>query len=185
MRCLKFQHRKNPVDIQTNPKGVKHFFIPHPCHVIQSKHPARYHEAGYDALITGRCFLSLCQRLGRLAGSGGSGRVLPNSPLLQPYLNKARLDEINLLNEKCESFQLHLMRIQDIPYMDLGGADLKPSRDHVFHLKFPKEWKTHDLKQLFQERFGDVQVAWIDDTQACVALRDKEQAGQVNEDLRC
>jgi len=122
----------------------------------------RYHEAGYDALITGRCFLSLCQRLGRLAGSGGSGRVLPNSPLLQPYLNK-----------------LHLMRIQDIPYMDLGGADLKPSRDHVFHLRFPKEWKTHDLKQLFQERFGDVQVAWIDDTQACVALRDKEQAGQV------
>ena len=57
------------------------------------------------------------------------------------------------------------MRIQDIPYMDLGGADLKPSRDHVFHLRFPKEWKTYDLKQLFQERFGDVQVAWIDDTQ--------------------
>merc|ERR1712130_457344 len=81
----------------------------------------RYHEAGYDALITGRCFLSLCQRLGRLAGSGGSGRILPNSPLLQPYLNK-----------------LHLMRIQDIPYMDLGGEDLKPSRDHVFHLRFPK-----------------------------------------------
>ena len=71
------------------------------------------------------------------------------------------------------------MRIQDIPYMDLGGADLKPSRDHVFHLRFPKEWKTYDLKQLFQERFGDVQVAWIDDTQAFVALREKEQAGQV------
>jgi len=122
----------------------------------------RYHEAGYDAMITGRCFLSLCQRLGRLAGSGGSGRILPNSPLLQPYLNK-----------------VHLMRVQDIPYMDLGGADLKPSRDHVFHLRFPKEWKTHDLKQLFQERYGDVQVAWIDDTQAFVALRDKEQAGQV------
>ena len=76
-------------------------------------------------------------------------------------------------------FKVHLMRIQDIPYMDLGGTDLKPSREHVFHLRFPKEWKTHDLKQLFQERFGDVQVAWIDDTQAFVALRDKEQAGQV------
>ena len=76
-------------------------------------------------------------------------------------------------------FKVHLMRIQDIPYMDLGGTDLKPSREHVFHLRFPKEWKTHDLKQLFQERFGDVQVAWIDDTQAFVALRDKEQACQV------
>ena len=76
-------------------------------------------------------------------------------------------------------FQVHLMRIQDIPYMNLGGADLEPSRDHVFQLRFPKEWKTYDLKQLFQERFGDVQVAWIDDTQAFVALREKEQAGQV------
>ena len=52
------------------------------------KNLIRYHEAGYDALITGRCFLSLCQRLGRLAGSGGGGRILPSSPLLQPYLNK-------------------------------------------------------------------------------------------------
>ena len=60
----------------------------HPCSFIENVF--RYHEAGYDALITGRCFLSLCQRLGRLAGSGGSGRILPNSPLLQPYLNKAR-----------------------------------------------------------------------------------------------
>ena len=55
---------------------------------MYSKKLTRYHEAGYDALITGRCFLSLCQRLGRLAGSGGGGRILPNSPLLQPYLNK-------------------------------------------------------------------------------------------------
>lgn len=72
------------------------------------------------------------------------------------------------------------MRIQDIPYMDLAGEDLKPSRDHVFHLRFPKEWKTQDLKQLFQEQFGDVYVAWIDDTQAFVALREKELAVQVN-----
>jgi len=127
-----------------------------------SNQSERYHEAGYDALITGRCFLSLCQRLGRLAGSGGGARILPGSPILQPYLNK-----------------VHLMRIQDIPYMDLAGEDLKPSRDHVFHLRFPKEWKTQDLKQLFQEQFGDVYVAWIDDTQAFVALREKELAVQV------
>ena len=152
---------------------------------MYSKKLTRYHEAGYDALITGRCFLSLCQRLGRLAGSGGSGRILPNSPLLQPYLNKVSLTFLHwvilalLWMILISLFQVHLMRIQDIPYMNLGGADLEPSRDHVFHLRFPKEWKTYDLKQLFQERFGDVQVAWIDDTQAFVALREKEQAGQV------
>merc|ERR1719430_240884 len=130
------------------------------------EHSDRYHEAGYDALVTGKCFLSLCQRLGRLAGSGGGGRVLPGSPLLQPYLNK-----------------VYIMKIQDISYIDLENEDLKPSRDHVFHLRFPKEWKTQDLKQLFEERFGDVYVAWIDDTHAFVALRDKEQAGQVMSSL--
>ena len=76
-------------------------------------------------------------------------------------------------------FQVYIMKIQDIPYIDLENEDLRPSRDHVFHLSFPKEWKTQDLKQLFEERFGDVYVAWIDDTHAFVALRDKEQAGQV------
>ena len=76
-------------------------------------------------------------------------------------------------------FQVYIMKIQDISYIDLENEDLKPNRDHVFHLSFPKEWKTQDLKQLFEERFGDVYVAWIDDTHAFVALRDKEQAGQV------
>jgi len=123
---------------------------------------ARYHEAGYDAYVTGKCFLSLLQRLGRHAGGGGAARVLPNSPLLQPFLNK-----------------LFLMRIPDTPYLDLAGPDPAPSREHVFHLTFPKEWKTSDLINLFQERFGSVQVSWIDDTSAYVALREKEQAGQV------
>ena len=87
MRCPKFLRRKDPVDILTNPKGVETL-----VKIDSIENSARYHEAGYDALITGRCFLSLCQRLGRLAGSGGGGRILPNSPLLHPYLNKAGSD---------------------------------------------------------------------------------------------
>lgn len=123
---------------------------------------ARYHEAGYDAYVTGKCFLSLLQSLGRHAGGGGAARVLPSSPLLQPFLNK-----------------LFLMRIPDTPYLDLAGPDPPIAREHVFHLTFPKEWKTADLINLFQERFGGVQVTWIDDTSAYVALREREQAGQV------
>ena len=88
MRCPKFLRRKDHVDILNDPKGFETFL--HTLAIIDSiENSARYHEAGYDALITGRCFLSLCQRLGRLAGSGGGGRILPNSPLLHPYLNKA------------------------------------------------------------------------------------------------
>ena len=56
------------------------------------------------------------------------GRVLPDSPLVSPFLNK-----------------LYLMRIADIPYMNLAGEDLKPDRDHVFHISFPAEWKTADI----------------------------------------
>ena len=95
MRCLKFPRRKDPLDILTNRKGASKLLYTDTLlsfivlFVVLLKMYLRYHEAGYDALITGRCFLSLCQRLGRLAGSGGSGRILPNSPLLQPYLNKA------------------------------------------------------------------------------------------------
>ena len=84
MRCPKFLRKKDHVDILTNPKGVETL-----VKIDSIENSVRYHEAGYDALITGRCFLSLCQRLGRLAGSGGGGRILPNSPLLHPYLNKA------------------------------------------------------------------------------------------------
>ena len=34
--------------------------------------------------------------------------------------------------------------------MDLAGDDLVPDRDHVFHLRFPKDWKTSDIVHLFQ-----------------------------------
>ena len=37
------------------------------------------------------------------------------------------------------------MKIADIPYMNLTGEDLKPERSHVFHVQFPKEWKTSDI----------------------------------------
>ena len=57
-----------------------------------------------------------------------AGRVLPGSHLVQPFLNK-----------------LYLMKIADIPYMNLAGEDLKPERSHVFHITFPKEWKTADI----------------------------------------
>ena len=37
----------------------------------------------------------------------------------------------------------------DLPYLNLTGEDLTPSRDHVFYLTFPALWKTSDIIQLF------------------------------------
>ncbi|NWX27914.1 PARN ribonuclease, partial [Notiomystis cincta] len=142
------------------------------------------HEAGYDAYITGLCFISMANFLGTcevfsrpspwcfcscllhtefILHSSGSflsppkNHVSARSKLIEPFFNK-----------------LFLMRVMDIPYLNLEGPDLQPKRDHVLHVTFPKEWKTSDLYQLFSA-FGNIQVSWIDDTSAFVSLSQAEQ----------
>ncbi|NXV31380.1 PARN ribonuclease, partial [Rissa tridactyla] len=114
------------------------------------------HEAGYDAYITGLCFISMANFLGSFL-SPPKNHVSARSELIEPFFNK-----------------LFLMRVMDIPYLNLEGPDLQPKRDHVLHVTFPKEWKTSDLYQLFSA-FGNIQVSWIDDTSAFVSLSQPEQ----------
>ncbi|KAM5228377.1 poly(A)-specific ribonuclease PARN [Ctenodactylus gundi] len=114
------------------------------------------HEAGYDAYITGLCFISMANYLGSFL-SPPKIYVSARSKLIEPFFNK-----------------LFLMRVMDIPYLNLEGPDLQPKRDHVLHVTFPKEWKTSDLYQLFSA-FGNIQVSWIDDTSAFVSLSQPEQ----------
>ncbi|XP_070424572.1 poly(A)-specific ribonuclease PARN isoform X3 [Equus przewalskii] len=114
------------------------------------------HEAGYDAYITGLCFISMANYLGTFL-SPPKTHVSARSKLVEPFFNK-----------------LFLMRVMDIPYLNLEGPDLQPKRDHVLHVTFPKEWKTSDLYQLFSA-FGNIQISWIDDTSAFVSLSQPEQ----------
>ncbi|XP_008314795.1 poly(A)-specific ribonuclease PARN isoform X1 [Cynoglossus semilaevis] len=114
------------------------------------------HEAGYDAYITGLCFVSMANYLGSFLTPPKS-YISPRSKLIEPFFNK-----------------LFLMRIIDIPYLNVTGPDLQPKRDHVLHVSFPKEWKTSDLYQLFSA-FGSIQVSWIDDTSAFVSLSQTDQ----------
>ncbi|XP_055874675.1 poly(A)-specific ribonuclease PARN-like isoform X1 [Biomphalaria glabrata] len=115
------------------------------------------HEAGYDAFVTGTCFATMLNFLGR-ARNSSNHFTLPCSSLVEPFINK-----------------LFLMRIADIPYLNLNGPDLEGSRDHVFHVTFPKEWKQSDLHSLFQP-YGNVQISWLTDTTCYVALFKKEVA---------
>ncbi|XP_004692171.1 PREDICTED: poly(A)-specific ribonuclease PARN [Condylura cristata] len=114
------------------------------------------HEAGYDAYITGLCFISMANYLGSFL-SPPKIHVSARSKLIEPFFNK-----------------LFLMRVMDIPYLNLEGPDLQPKRDHVLHVTFPKEWKTSDLYKLFSA-FGNIQISWIDDTSAFVSLSQPEQ----------
>lgn len=114
------------------------------------------HEAGYDAYITGLCFISMANYLGTFLTPPKS-HISARSKLLEPFYNK-----------------LFLMRVIDIPYLNMCGPDLQPKRDHVLYVTFPKEWKTSDLYQLFSA-FGNIQVSWIDDMSAFVSLSQTEQ----------
>ena len=120
------------------------------------KSAEKYHDAGYDAFITGLCFIAMANRLQQLRSGGKDTRVtsFADSALLQPFLNK-----------------LFLMRVVDINYMNLAAPDVIPDRDHVFHVTFPAEWKTTDLLHLFSP-FGSVLVSWLTDTTAFVSLKD-------------
>lgn len=124
----------------------------------------QHHEAGFDAYITGLCYISMSNYLGSLQ-KNTSGRVSPTSSLIDPYINK-----------------LFLMRMSDAPFIDLTGPDLQPKRDHVFHVSFPKEWKTDDLCQLFSP-FGNVQISWLNETSAFVSLYKKEESSNVLKNL--
>ncbi|KAL6482507.1 hypothetical protein MHYP_G00105870 [Metynnis hypsauchen] len=114
------------------------------------------HEAGYDAYITGLCFISMANYLGSFL-TPPRAHISTRSKLIEPFYNK-----------------LFLMRVVDIPYLNISGPDLQPKRDHVLYVTFPKEWKTSDLYQLFSA-FGNIQVSWIDDTSAFVSLSQLEQ----------
>ncbi|XP_055221763.1 poly(A)-specific ribonuclease PARN isoform X2 [Gorilla gorilla gorilla] len=142
------------------------------------------HEAGYDAYITGLCFISMANYLGSFL-SPPKIHVSARSKLIEPFFNKiASLQDlveriIVQLNPGSAPYYLcglglFLMRVMDIPYLNLEGPDLQPKRDHVLHVTFPKEWKTSDLYQLFSA-FGNIQISWIDDTSAFVSLSQPEQ----------
>ncbi|XP_017879496.1 poly(A)-specific ribonuclease PARN-like isoform X2 [Ceratina calcarata] len=150
--------------------GKRPFRIPEMGPVVEGRTYStsevdKSHEAGYDAFLTGVCFVALSNRLGSLQDPPVD-TVLPDSPLLHPFLNK-----------------LLIGRLKDMPYINITGDDPKPSREHVFHLTFPREWKFNDISQLFSP-FGGIQVSWLSDTTAYVGLNRKEQAAAVAKNLK-
>jgi len=115
------------------------------------------HEAGYDAYVTGCCFARMTRFLGTFQDPIDDF-LLPTSPAIEPFVNK-----------------LFLMRINDIPFMNMSGPDLPANRDHVFHVTFPEEWKASDLFTLFYP-YGTIQFSWLSSTSAYVGLHKRENA---------
>ena len=79
---------------------------------------------------TGICFIAMSNRLATLTEKAGDqDSIWPNDKYLSPFLNK-----------------VNMMRIVDVPYLNLAGADSIPDRDHIFHVTFPTgELSSFDL----------------------------------------
>ncbi|XP_065208665.1 poly(A)-specific ribonuclease PARN-like isoform X2 [Planococcus citri] len=127
-----------------------------------SETESKAHEAGYDAYMTGLAFITLTAHLGKKAKQN---LVKCDSDLLKPYENR-----------------LFLMRIMDYSYMNLKGAEPVPKRNHVYHITFPKEWKTSDIMQLFSP-YGNIHVSYCNQTTAWVTLLNAEKSDQATSGL--
>lgn len=119
---------------------------------------AKFHDAGFDAFVTGMCLLGLCHQLGKYKDH--TLELKETSPILKPYLNR-----------------VHMMKSPDIPTLNMAGNDVIPSRSHILHATFPTEWRANDFHQLFNS-FGQITIYWINSTQAFIAMASSPLATQ-------
>uniref|UniRef100_A0A6Q2Y1H7 Poly(A)-specific ribonuclease PARN n=1 Tax=Esox lucius TaxID=8010 RepID=A0A6Q2Y1H7_ESOLU len=144
------------------------------------------HEAGYDAYITGLCFISMANYLGTFL-TPPKGHIPARSKLIEPFFNKfylqpcswRNLPPVGLTsNQECLTklgvIVLSMVAFPLFHSLLFPLPPVQPKRDHVLYVTFPKEWKTSDLYQLFSA-FGNIQVSWIDDTSAFVCLSQTDQ----------
>lgn len=108
----------------------------------------KLHEAGYDAYLTGCCYLKMLHYLESFNSSKNS--------LIEFYSNK-----------------IFLMKNYDICHIDIKNNQEEPKRENVFYVEFPCYWETQDIMDLFNP-YGSVYVGWIDDKSSFVALQNLE-----------
>jgi poly(A)-specific ribonuclease len=118
----------------------------------------KLHEAGYDAFLTGFCYIRMLHYL--------------------QTLNNTNIESIN----EHYSNKIHFMKSYDIPFVDLKHPQELPKRDHVFYIEFPACWETQDIYDLFSP-FGNIYVSWLDSTSALVALLNTDNVKKVTSQL--
>lgn len=122
------------------------------------------HQAGYDAYMSGYCFIALCEAY--IREKNKKRKIKKELPESTPK-SIAHNDLI------IESFsnKIHLSYSYDFKYFNLGGNDEEPNRDHVFYIEHPQNWTLDDIFQAFHQ-YGGVTVGKLSKTSALCALRD-------------
>lgn len=121
------------------------------------------HQAGYDAYMSGYCFIALCERYLEDKRRAKAKKEESISGRVSLAL------EHQILNDMGN--KIHLSYSYDLKCFFLGGVDDRPARKHVFYMEFPETWTLEDLFQIFNKH-GGITVGRINKTTALCALRD-------------
>ena len=125
----------------------------------------RYHQAGYDAEITGQCFIIMNNFLQEKFDKLIMG-ASPIGPEMQRFVNR-----------------LNLTFSFDIDHYYFGGSEVKLDRGAVFHISFPNEWSGKHINQLLSP-FGYYSIQWINDTSAFIGLKDPSKVSDFKKSVK-
>ncbi|CAL4157423.1 unnamed protein product, partial [Meganyctiphanes norvegica] len=121
------------------------------------------HDAGYDAFITGVCFITMVKKFD---GQNWSKKSIVESKHLELYSNR-----------------LNNMGSYDIPYLNIGGKDIIPDRSHIFHVECPNTWTNNDVNGLFHMVYP-IKIAWINSTSLYVIPQEETDANKCKNHLK-
>lgn len=133
------------------------------------------HQGGFDAYMSGYCFLALCQS------------YLNEEKKFKSKREKSELKKLSIVKDnqiiQDLSNKIYFSYSLDFKCYDLCGEETDPVRDHVFYLEYPSTWGRSDIYQVFQE-FGGVSVSELSKTSALCALKNLENTKLVQKKAR-
>ncbi|XP_047480940.1 poly(A)-specific ribonuclease PARN-like isoform X2 [Penaeus chinensis] len=101
------------------------------------------HNAGYDAFMTGVCFVTMVKKLD---GMNWASKSVVKSKHLALYANR-----------------LNNMNSYDIPYLNIVGPDVHPNRGHIFSVECPSSWTPMHVHGLFH-MLKSLKIIWMNST---------------------
>uniref|UniRef100_U5ES41 Poly(A)-specific ribonuclease PARN n=1 Tax=Corethrella appendiculata TaxID=1370023 RepID=U5ES41_9DIPT len=110
------------------------------------------HEAGYDAYLTGICFLSLMDFI---------------------KVNVKEIKQTSKMNKIVN--RIFLGRVNDVNYIDISNKEPSVKKDHVFYITFPETWKQSDIFEKFK-KYGFIHITWINSWSAFIMLHNRLNA---------
>lgn len=125
------------------------------------------HQAGYDAFMSGYCFLVMCESYLEQQEEEDGGTDHGPEPIA---LAKQIVTDL--------SNKIYLSYSHDFTYFNLSGYEEDPDRSHVFYIEIPSTWGRDDIFQVFRN-VGGVTFCRLNMTSALCALREPRQAQYV------